>query len=266
MKVLSLLNYKIGGTVYSIDSSIAIFVTLITVSSSAFASQRCHKIFDPHLKENTSEYWSEAPFRGSRNKAKAWSLASIIEYSATEFGVRPSYINATKNTDTKILRFDDFQLQGSRFQYRDLPLELRTESDLLFRGEEALTLNSAKQRAQDLFKYGWTSSARNPHRDVNRHVLDSEGSKSSGFLSTSKNTRVAGYFAGMQKYGMIWMIDPAGAEILQVSKFLKHQNAHEEEVLISNHLPAHKIIGVIILDTKRDPVKILLNSNYTKEH
>lgn len=175
--------------------------------------------------------------------------------------------------------FGSFFYNGVAYAYSSLPLSLkRPETDWLFYGKSISDISHADTHAARMFTYGRATRGK-AHRDVWKHQKGTSRNAYgvSGFFQTSKILEVVTekYLFDQRKspaFGLLYVIDSRGAELLDVDAFsawigrMEPENG-EGEVLFSEALSPLRIVGAGV--GRRDGedfrlVKSFLNPNYTE--
>lgn len=189
-----------------------------------------------------------------------------------------------------------FFSKGRPISYAKLPAHVkakRYDKDLYF-GKPYATENELENGIKMMFQYG-RSNRGGAHWDLDRHVAGGPQGMLSGFFQTSMKMSIASQFAlapqpqGTAPYGVIYVIDGRGSEMLDIDAFYRYLSndpdeiansaaggTSEGEVIFSKTLNHQRIRGAIIYEYPATPPnglftttkiarikKVLLNPFYT---
>ena len=146
---------------------------------------------------------------------------------------------------------------------------------LLYFGAQRPNIRELYGSVRKYFESGRQIKGSNMYRNIDRHQSSkvangtqderNGGGEFSAFIQSSSSFEVATGFAGLAKrssksYGFVLIIDPRGAEVLELSP-LTMTFQHEKEFVFDRKLDPRRIKGAILLINGK-PFQTVVNPNY----
>ena len=166
----------------------------------------------------------------------------------------------------------EVKIQTKTFKYADIPPAIRQFKDPVYYGRPAKSLEDAERNMKTLFQFGRNNRG-SAHLDLEKHAMSTQ-TEASGFFPTSVSSRVAeGFAMNKQGVGVVYFIDPRGAEVLNLTDFVATVGSGggyfgEKEILFPAKLSPDRVIGGVIGHFEKGkfvPDKTVFNPNYQKK-
>ncbi|HVK62731.1 MAG TPA: hypothetical protein VM432_14325 [Bdellovibrionales bacterium] len=158
--------------------------------------------------------------------------------------------------------YEEFFYAGELRLYADLKPYMRRVSRMVFFARPFETMDDLEKNIGIMFQFG-RSSRGAIHKDIVKHQDSTK--TPSGYFQTTRIFRIALGFMNKAPLGVVYVIDPRGAEVLDIDQF--SEGKYEEgEVVFAQTLNPRRIQGALIYRQsaagKMFVESVVLNPNY----